>query len=411
MACKQLWIAEDADGTFVAATPDFRTVVALRPEPTTRRVPTGRRVARLALGTAGFIVVVVAVLMVAYVVSSRLLPGDGGGGRTDDPSVLDGVYRLEWTLDQLVAAGVPQETVRQFDMAGIFTWTLNDGALQFTSEFPDGTTIDCGGTYEITADMVDLRLRRPCPEWLFTANWELTATSLVFTDPLLGGESTASLNVWLAERPWIRMLSSEAGEGAVAAGDRAWRSGRRCRRRRASHPGAWPSTGRQFRFRAPRGNTGRICVGCRQRPTPRVDRDTPHSRAECPHEWRARCGGSYELASAGITRWVALAVVRHAGGRIDTSDCRRVLKMVLALTLNRPASLPDDQPAPERSTASAVCCASTPVRRRRVLARRRCADTIIRLMSNSAASSLMVCRLRRRPRSRRLGPASGSRAS
>jgi hypothetical protein len=123
----------------------------------------------------------------------------------DDPSVLNGVYRLEWTLDELVAAGVPEETVYQFGMAGVYTWSLDNGQLQFVGEFPDGSRLECDGTYEITAHEVNLQRQPPCPLWLFTATWELTDAGLAFTNALLDGESFPELDVWMSQKPWTKL--------------------------------------------------------------------------------------------------------------------------------------------------------------------------------------------------------------
>jgi hypothetical protein len=102
------------------------------------------------------------------------------------------VYRLEWTLDKLVAVGVPEETVYQFGMAGVYTWSLANGQLQFVGEFADGTRLECGGTYEITGHEVNLQRHPPCPSWLFTANWELSDAGLIFTNAALRDQA------WLA---------------------------------------------------------------------------------------------------------------------------------------------------------------------------------------------------------------------
>jgi hypothetical protein len=103
---------------------------------------------------------------------ARSIRFDGGDADiADDPSGLNGVYRLEWTIDELVAASVPEETVYRFGMAGVYTWSLANGQLQFVGEFADGARLECDGTYAITADEVNLQRHPPCPLWLLTANW------------------------------------------------------------------------------------------------------------------------------------------------------------------------------------------------------------------------------------------------
>ncbi len=120
---------------------------------------------------------------------------------TDDPSVLNGTYQLEWTSDDLVAAGVPEGIVHQFRMAGTFTWTFADSTL--TQEL-DGES-SCQGTYGVTGDKVDIRREAPCPLWLWTATWELTETELSFSDTLQNGEDQPLLEIWLGQKPWTRV--------------------------------------------------------------------------------------------------------------------------------------------------------------------------------------------------------------
>jgi hypothetical protein len=129
---------------------------------------------------------------------------DTVGGAYDDPGVLNGAYRYSWTLDELVAAGVPEDTVRRFDMAGTYTWRLDDGDLEFRSVFPDHSQVTCDGTYRVRADVVDLRLQAPCPPYRFTATWELTDDQLVFFDTALDGEYLPFFDVWMAQKPWAK---------------------------------------------------------------------------------------------------------------------------------------------------------------------------------------------------------------
>jgi hypothetical protein len=100
---------------------------------------------------------------------------------------------------------VPEETVYQFGMAGVYTWSLANGQLQFIGDFADGTRLECDGTYEITAHEVNVQRHPPCPSWLFTANWELTDAGLIFTNALLDGESFPELDVWMSQKPWTKL--------------------------------------------------------------------------------------------------------------------------------------------------------------------------------------------------------------
>jgi DivIVA domain-containing protein len=127
------------------------------------------------------------------------------GGATDDARALNGVYHLEWSLEELVAAGVPEQVVHEFDMAGAFTWSLDNGELEFAGEFPDGRSVKCGGTYAIRAEVANLEWQAPCPLWRFTASWELTDGELVFSDTRLDGEPNPVLDVWLAGKSWTKI--------------------------------------------------------------------------------------------------------------------------------------------------------------------------------------------------------------
>lgn len=162
------------------------------------------------MAMAGVVLGWVGLAMLAIVLVAAIVAGDGDSVDTSDPvedgaSVLDGEYRYEWTLDELVAAGVPEETVRQFDMAGVYTWNLDGGQLVFTSEFPDGSTVACVGTYQVAGDDVALSLRSPCPPYHFTATWALTNDHLVMFNTLLDGESVPAVEVWMAQKPWTRI--------------------------------------------------------------------------------------------------------------------------------------------------------------------------------------------------------------
>ena len=162
------------------------------------------------MAMAGVVLGWVGLATLVIVLVAAIVAGDGDSVDTSDPveddvSVLDGEYRYEWTLDELVAAGVPEETVRQFDMAGVYTWNLDDGQLVFTSEFPDGSTVACVGTYQVSGDDVALSLRSPCPPYHFTATWALTNDHLVMFDTLLDGESVPAVEVWMAQKPWTKI--------------------------------------------------------------------------------------------------------------------------------------------------------------------------------------------------------------
>jgi TRAP-type C4-dicarboxylate transport system substrate-binding protein len=140
------------------------------------------------------------------VAPAALTVPDGCGGDAprravegaDDPALLNGTYEIDWTLDELVDAGVPEGIADQFRMAGTFTWTFADGTL--TQELNGEPS--CPGTYGVTGDRVDIRREAPCPLWLWTATWELTDTELSFSDTLQNGADQPLLEIWLGQKPW-----------------------------------------------------------------------------------------------------------------------------------------------------------------------------------------------------------------
>ncbi|MCI0687372.1 MAG: TRAP transporter substrate-binding protein DctP, partial [Sporichthyaceae bacterium] len=61
----------------------------------------------------------------------------------DDPSIINGIYRLEWTVDELVAAGMQRQESR--DNAGVITLTFDNGQWGWSSQ----GRWSCLGTYSI----------------------------------------------------------------------------------------------------------------------------------------------------------------------------------------------------------------------------------------------------------------------
>lgn len=120
-------------------------------------------------------------------------------------SELNGVYRVEWTVDELVAAGVSENIVSQYGLAGVHTWSLDDGRLRFSSEFHGGSSLVCSGTYETRGLAIDLHRRSPCAPGVLTAGWELTDAGLVLTRPRLDGQRRPELDVWMSQKPWARV--------------------------------------------------------------------------------------------------------------------------------------------------------------------------------------------------------------
>jgi TRAP-type C4-dicarboxylate transport system substrate-binding protein len=107
---------------------------------------------------------------------------------TDDPSVVNGSYRLDWTVDELVAAGAPEDIARGND--GGFVLTLRDGTVeQAWDNEPD---VKCPGTYTVSGDRIAMVASADITEWdcgadtlgvqLLDARWDLTADQLVLSD-------------------------------------------------------------------------------------------------------------------------------------------------------------------------------------------------------------------------------------
>ena len=87
-------------------------------------------------------------------------------GLTDDPSVLNGVYRADVSADYLRARGLSQ--VDAFNNGGIWTLTFKDG--RFSHHLSrDGTV--CEGPYTVIGSMVSVSCATFDP--LFTATWTL----------------------------------------------------------------------------------------------------------------------------------------------------------------------------------------------------------------------------------------------
>jgi hypothetical protein len=114
---------------------------------------------------------------------------------SDDPSVLDGSYQLEWTVADLMdVTGVDESTARKND--GVFTLTLDDGTFDMVWEnSPDDP---CGGTYVVTGDRVQFVASNDLEAWtcgaeslgttIMDAAWRLEGDQLVFTDFVLSDQ-------------------------------------------------------------------------------------------------------------------------------------------------------------------------------------------------------------------------------
>jgi TRAP-type transport system periplasmic protein len=107
----------------------------------------------------------------------------------DESGVLNGSYRLEWTVEELIdLTGIDERTARGND--GGYVLTLEDGA--FTQTWDDQPGVACAGTYTVSGDRVALVAASDLTEWdcgrdglgqlLADASWELTNGQLILSD-------------------------------------------------------------------------------------------------------------------------------------------------------------------------------------------------------------------------------------
>ena len=116
-----------------------------------------------------------------------------------DPSVLDGVYRADISVDWLIQHGAnPQEASWN---GGIFTLTFDDGVFNHHLDRDDS---DCGGTYSVDGPHVYVAVRDECGTFdpLFAASWELKDGALSFTDIEPSNVFTRAL--W-GSKPFVRI--------------------------------------------------------------------------------------------------------------------------------------------------------------------------------------------------------------
>lgn len=132
------------------------------------------------------------------------------GGRVPSPGTTDGegidgdfpagVYRYEITRQDLVAAGVENESLLN-DSVGIFTWTMNDGRYCFEHRGQFVRPEVCG-RYEVDADTITVHLGAGVSA---TGRWAVEDDGdLVFT--LIGlGPNPDPIVAAATARPWKRI--------------------------------------------------------------------------------------------------------------------------------------------------------------------------------------------------------------
>ena len=108
-------------------------------------------------------------------------------GTVDDPNVLNGVYQVDWTYEDLAeATGLPREIVEEND--GLITVTLFDGC--FSTVWEEGTP--CQGSYIVTSNRISWVATNRIADWgcgtellgleFSNTAWELTEDHLTLSD-------------------------------------------------------------------------------------------------------------------------------------------------------------------------------------------------------------------------------------
>jgi len=113
----------------------------------------------------------------------------------DDPSVLDGVYRVTWTDAELAALAPPAKLSRP-SFGGLITLTLHDGSYRFQP----GTPPTCTGTYSVSGSTVRFRVRTAtyC-QGVVTARWSFAGNALRLH--VLSSTNPYDQLVW-GRKPW-----------------------------------------------------------------------------------------------------------------------------------------------------------------------------------------------------------------
>jgi hypothetical protein len=110
-------------------------------------------------------------------------------------SALNGVYRVTWTEQELVAAGTSTDYAKHNHST--ITLTLRDGRFQEHWSIPP----DCAGTYTVTRNTVTIRFTHGCSGWV-RARWSLTRTALRLR--ILDG-SDKGTEIQFGAKPWRKV--------------------------------------------------------------------------------------------------------------------------------------------------------------------------------------------------------------
>lgn len=129
--------------------------------------------------------------------------GDDPAPRDAKPGrIPDGVYRNEWTTEELVAAGLTAEVAA--DYSGLHTFRLDDGRL-VGEQVGQYRPPPCYGSYTSTATTVQIRFETNCSGG-FTASWTIRDDKLVFTNlQSLNEADTALTNVMFGTKQFQKI--------------------------------------------------------------------------------------------------------------------------------------------------------------------------------------------------------------
>jgi hypothetical protein len=133
----------------------------------------------------------------------------------DDPSVLNGTYRLEWTPEDLSAA-TGMEGNELEGNSGVYTLTLEDGEFDQVWDNIPSQGDHCRGTYVISGNRLLMTASSDINDWdcgvdtvgqgWVDAAWELTDDQLILSDfaPTVG-DLHLLLEIYLGSKPLTRI--------------------------------------------------------------------------------------------------------------------------------------------------------------------------------------------------------------
>ncbi len=127
---------------------------------------------------------------------------------TDDPGLLNGSYRIEWSVAELVTVLQMSEAEAQ-DNAGVFKLTLENGRFEYVWE---DLGYHCAGTYGVSGAHISMVSSSDLREWecgtdslgteLVNAAWELGNGQLVLSDFSMLNAHSPFFSVFLGTKPF-----------------------------------------------------------------------------------------------------------------------------------------------------------------------------------------------------------------